>query len=235
MMYANDTNLFIDDREDMATIKWTLDSTADTLGSSFNNEKTIIKPFGDAEFMTMVFEESTPNTRAFPHAIVLPPSDPVCILGVWVGSPDRACTRWSQVDCHISKLIAQGKSIGASVRNRVLLVKALMQSGCYYLLDGNSAPPKALTKISQKIQQFVRGTNSCMPYSSLTSPVQMGGVDCPPLALRTEAWNLKFLADLLSGDQTVLWKLWTMNDLELASQPSVSNKKVYTNPFLAPT
>jgi hypothetical protein len=43
MMYADDTNIFVDDREDLCSVKWTLDDTTDTLGSSFNDEKTVIK------------------------------------------------------------------------------------------------------------------------------------------------------------------------------------------------
>jgi Reverse transcriptase (RNA-dependent DNA polymerase) len=189
MMYADDTNLFVDDWEDLALIKWTLDSMADTLGSSFNSEKTIIKPFGDTEFMMVAFQDGTPNTRVFPHATILPPGDPICILGIWVGSPDRAQIRWLQINAHISKLIVQWKSIGTSIWNRALLAKALMQSHCYYLLDRNSMPLKRLLKISQQIQRFVWGPNSCMPYSSLVSPMQLGGVDCPPLTLRPGTWS----------------------------------------------
>jgi hypothetical protein len=232
MMYADDTNLFVDDQEDLTLIKWTLDSTADTLGSSFNNEKTINKPFGDAEFMMAAFQDRTPNMRVFPHTTILPPGNPICILGVWVGSLDRAQIRWSHINANVSKLIVQWKAISASIQNRVLLAKALMQSCCYYLLDRNSTPPKRLLKISQWIQRFIWGPNSCMPYSSLASPVQLGRVDCPPLTLRAEGWNLKFLGDLLSGNWNTLWKLWTLKDIELASQPSQTDKKVYTNPFL---
>jgi ribonuclease HI len=232
LMYTDDTNLFVNETESLPDIKQTLDCTADALGSAFNNEKTVIKPFGDTEFMATTHLSGTDNTKAFRGAEVLPPGSPIRILSVWIDSPDRVVAWWHIISKHISKIIAQWCRIGASTRNRVLLAKALLQSRCYYLLDGNGIPQKILKQISQKIQCFVWGPNSCMPYSFLASPVAKGRLDCPPLAIRKEAWDLKFLGDLLSRDQTALWKVWTLKDLELASRPSVSSWKAFTNPFL---
>jgi hypothetical protein len=95
-----------------------------------------------------------------------------------------------------------------------------MQSRCYYLLDSNGIPPRKLMKISRMIQRFVRGSNSCMPYSSLAPPMWLGGLNCPSLNLRAEAYDLKFISDLITDDQDVLWKQWTMKDLSLATIPS---------------
>jgi hypothetical protein len=219
-MYADDTNIFAKESESLTEIKAVLDITSHALGSQFNREKTIIKPMGDQTFKRTAHTTGNANTRAFPYATILSPDDSVHVLGIWIGSTDRASTRWDQISSHITKIIRQWHAIGASARNRVLLAKALMQSRCYYLLDSNSIPPQKLRKISQTIQQFVRGPNSCMPYSSLASPIPLGGLNCPSLELQAQAYDLKFLSDLISGDQTILWKQWTRKDLTLSTVAS---------------
>jgi Reverse transcriptase (RNA-dependent DNA polymerase) len=170
LMYADDTNIFANATENLAKIKTVLDLTSLALGSQFNDEKTIIKPMGSPAFRHATHSISNANTQAFPNATILPPDESVRVLGVWIGSTDQASTRWDQISTHVTKIIRQWHAIGASARNRVLLAKALMQSRCYYLLDSNSIPPLKLKKISRAIQRFVRGPNSCMPYSSLAPP-----------------------------------------------------------------
>ena len=89
------------------------------------------------------------------------------MLGVWVGSRDNTLQRWLQIDAHIKKIILQWQAIGALVRNRSLLAKALMLSRCHFLMDGNGIPPNMLRKISNKIMSFICGKFSAMAYNTL--------------------------------------------------------------------
>jgi len=169
---------------------------------------------------------------SIPGAHILPPADPLRILGVWVGSRDFAADRWEQIDKHIKKIISQWRAIGASARNRSILAKALMLSRCHFLMDGNGIPPSMLSKIGNKIMNFVRGKFSAMAYKTLEAPLAEGGLGTPSLATRKMAADLKFLSDLITRDQKVPWKQWTWMDLKMASASSRAGTHGGLNPFL---
>ena len=65
--------------------------------------------------------------------------------------------------------------------------------------------------------RFVRGRFNVAPYWLLSAPLSEGGLDCPSLVLRRQAYDAKFFSDLISGPTDVPWKLWTMADLTHAS------------------
>jgi len=226
MMYADDTNLFLSHRlDDLQAVTKCLANTSYTIGCKFNLEKTDVLPVGSIAFR----KAAAHSGLDIPGAYILPPSSPLRILGVWVGCDAFAKPRWLQILDHIKKLIGQWTAIGASILNRVLIAKLLMQSHCYYLLDGNGIPPPVLTKISNTINQFVRGHYSSLPYRMLAPPLAEGGLNFPSLAHRKSAYDLKFLGDLLHGNQSTLWKVWTYADLQRASMARPSTRKGNTH------
>ena len=140
MFYADDLNLFLHARKPLAPIKQCLDDSCFAIGSLFNIEKTDVKPLGHQAFKEACFASQSMDGEALPGGYVLAPNSPLCVLGVWVGSPDMAKDCWSQLSSHISSISLRWTSIGTSLPNRVLVAKALMLSRCYWLLDGNSIP-----------------------------------------------------------------------------------------------
>ena len=234
-MFADDINLFLSiggpSPDNIPLVLATLSDVTFTIGSLFNNDKTEVKPVGSPRFKVECCDPNSPNHSLIPAAKVLNSETPIRILGVWVGSPDRAHHRWTQISRHINKIIQQWNGILVSVRNHVLIAKALLLSRCYYLLDGNSIPPRMLTFISQRIMRFVRGRNSYMPYAFLEAPKQEGGLNCPSLTSRYHAFNLKFLSDLISRDPHILWKTWTLADLRAASYSSAAGIRPHLNPL----
>jgi len=230
MMYADDTNLFLSTTKDnIKDIADCLEATSYAIGCKFNLDKTDILPVGSDRHKAAAKR----NGVALPGAYVLAPDSPLRILGVWIGCRKQAGPRWAQILTHTRKLIGQWNAIGASVQNRVLIAKLLMQSRCYYLLDGNGIPPVTLTKLSNLINRFVRGRYSLLPYRMMASPLAEGGLNFPSLVHWKAAYDLKFLGDLTQGDQSVPWKVWTHADLRQASTATQSTKPM--NPCRYPT
>jgi len=128
MLYADDINLFLGAQDSIPDISNCLTEVAHTIGSTFNMDKTDVKPVGPHTFQVECFTNQSMGGAIIPGAHILPPADPLRVLGVWVGSRDNAMQRWSQVDAHMKKIISQWRAISASVRNRSLLAKALMLS-----------------------------------------------------------------------------------------------------------
>jgi len=232
MLYADDINLFLGQEDSIQEVSDCLTSVSRTIGSKFNMEKTDVKPVGPHDFQLACYTQQDMGGQSIPGAHILPPADPLCILGVWVGSWDFTSDRWSQIDTHVKKIISQWRAIGASARNRSLLAKALMLSRCHFLMDGNSIPPSMLNKIGNKIMNFVQGKFSAMAYRTLEAPLAEGGLNTPSLATRKMAADLKFLSDLVTGDQRVPWKQWTWMDLKMASASSRAGTHGGLNPFL---
>ena len=223
IQYADDINLFASKDEDFPLVQSVLQETSIAIGNQINLDKTSVLVVGSKQHKEAVAHPLI--SECFEEAEILPDGAPLRVLGVWIGSSDRATHRWKQILAHIKVIVRQWNSIGASILNRVLLAKALLLSRCYYLLDGNGIPPVILRKINNIVQRFVRGTYSSAPYHLLEPPIQNGGLDCPSLKTRVLAYDAKFFSDLISGDQHAAWKEWTMADLDQASVFNSSSKK----------
>ena len=223
IQYADDINLFASKDEDFHLVKSVLKTTSMAIGNQVNLDKTSVLVVGSKQHKEAV--EHPLVSECFEGAEILPAGAPLRILGVWVGCNDQANHRWKQILAHIKLIVRQWNSVGASIMNRVLLAKALLLSRCYYLLDGNGIPPVMLRKINNVIQRFVRGTYSSAPYCILEPPLRDGGLNCPSLRSRALAYDAKFFSDLISGDQHVAWKVWTMADLDQASVFNSSSRK----------
>src|SRR5258706_7333877 len=229
-MYADDMNLFMSVREDFRLIRQVMTNSCLAIGCRFNLDKTDILVVGSSEHRSAGVHDEV--TACFDGAFVLPDLSPLCILGVWVNSPDNAAPRWKQIASHIKKLVSQWNSISASLLNRVVLAKALMMSRCYYLLDGNGIPTSVLRKLNNIIHRFVRGSYSSAPYRLLESPLSVGGLNCPSLVSWSVAYDAKFILDLISGPASTPWRAWTFADLALASVFNSSSKKpAFPGPF----
>jgi len=232
MLYADDANLFLGDQDSVQEVSACLAETSYAIGSKFNMDKTDVKPVGPHAFQMRCYENQDMAGSTIPGACILPPADPLRVLGVWIGSRDNALHRWTQIDSHIKRIISQWRAIGASVRNRSLLAKALMLSRCHFLMDGNGIPLHVLRRISNRIMGFVRGKFSAMAYGTLEAPIAKGGLNNPSLMTRKYACNLKFLSDLITGDQSVPWRKWTWMDLKMASSSSRAGNYQKINPFI---
>ena len=232
MLYADDINLFLSSSDSVPLVLSCLAGTSFAIGSKFNMDKTDVKPLGPEAFAQACFDNQSMDGVLLPGAYVLPPADPLRVLGVWVASVDLAAPRWAQIHKHNTRLMRQWRAIRASMQNRALLAKALLQSRCYHLLDGNGIHPSTLWKLSQQIQNFVRGLFSVMPFDVLEAPVEEGGLNCPSLAHRKEAYDLRFLSHLISGPQRPLWKVWMWAGLWAATSTSNRADIVGLNPFL---
>ena len=232
MLYADDINLFLGQEDSVPEVSDCLTSVSEIIGSKFNMDKTDVKPVGPHDFQLNCYVQQDMDGPSIPGAHILPPADPLRVLGVWVGSRDLAADRWEQIDKHIKKIISQWRAIGASARNRSILAKALMLSRCHFLMDGNGIPPSMLSRIGNRIMNFVRGKFSAMAYKTLEAPLAEGGLNTPSLTTRKMAADLKFLSDLVTGDQKVPWKQWTWMDLKMASASSRAGTHGGLNPFL---
>jgi hypothetical protein len=229
IMYADDTNLFLSSFKDLALIHSTMDSTSFALGSKFNLEKTDILTIGLAKHKSA----SHPDIIAcFEGCYILPSGSPLHVLGAWIGSPDSASACWDQIYTHIKKIIWQWNAIGTSTCNCTVLAKALLLSHCSYLMDCNGIPCPLLSKINNSICWFVCGHFSNTPFSILSAPLALGGMNCPSLKEQKLTYDTKFMSDLISLPLDIPWKDWTHMDLFLASTNPSKQDSVHLNPLL---
>jgi hypothetical protein len=139
---------------------------------------------------------------------------------------------WDQIYSHIKKIIWQWNAIGASACNRMVLAKAFLLSRCSYLIDCNGIPCPMLHKISNSICRFICGCYSNAPFSILSAPLALGGMNCPSLKECKLAHDAKFIGDLISLPLDLPWKDWTHMDLFLTSTNPSRQDSVHLNPLL---
>ena len=235
MLYADDINLFLGDKDSVQEVAACLADTSYAIGSKFNMEKTDVKPVGPHDFQLRCYTDQDMAGSTIPGACVLPPADPLQILGVWVRSRDNALHRWTQIDSHIKKLISQWCAIGANMRNWSLLAKALMLSRCHFLMDGNGIPDVVLRRLGNRISSFVQGKFSAMSYDTLEFPMDEGGLGCPSLRTRKYACDLKFLSDLVMGTNPHLGRNgrgWTCKWLPLPAEWEPTQASTHSYSYL---
>ena len=230
-LYADDMNLFLGYRDKPDEVSAALDYCSLATGALLNKDKTEVKPVGPDAFRQLCHSRQDMAGPPLPGARILAPDTPIRILGVWVGDRTHAAHRWKNISAHIIKLIDQWTAIGASILNRVVLAKALLQSRCYYLMDGNGIPKSMLRRLSNKIQAFVRGRFSRIPYDTVSAPLDEGGLGCPSLSLRSQAYDIKMIGDLISGSQLEPWRVWTRQDLRRATTAGDSGQGRRLNPL----
>ena len=177
MMYADDTNLFLSTKKDsLEDITNCLANTSYTIGYKFNLDKTDILPMG-----TPCHKQLAHTTgMGLPRAYVLAPGSALWVLGIWISCKAQASPRWAQIATHMKKLISQWTAIGTSILNWVLIAKLLMQSRCYYLLDGNGIPPTYLRKLATPLTALCKATTPPCPTACWPPPWLRPGSTSPP-------------------------------------------------------
>ena len=227
--YADNMNLFLSTDEEEILIKQTMSSTATVLSSMFNLSKTDLLILGPPNHPKSSHDAIL---DCFSGGSIVPPGSSLCVLGAWIGSPDFAKFHWEQILSHIRKIVHQWNAIRVSTLNRALLAKALLLSCCYCFLNCNSIPGPVLSKINSAVCHFICGRYSNVPFRFLSMPLSLGGLNCPSLHEHKLAYDAKFLGDLISGDQSILWKLWSHVDLQQASGNMSCQPGVILNPLL---
>ena len=77
MLYADDINLFLGDRDHIPGISSCLAEVSHAIGSKFNMDKTDIKPVGPHAFQLDCFTNQNMGDSVIPGAHILPPADPL--------------------------------------------------------------------------------------------------------------------------------------------------------------
>ena len=93
MLYADDVNLFLGQEDSIPEVSECLASVSEIIGSKFNLDKTDVKPVGPHDFQLRCYAHQNMDGPTIPGAHILPPADPLRVLGVWVGSRDFATDR----------------------------------------------------------------------------------------------------------------------------------------------
>jgi len=101
MLYTDDINLFLGIWDSVQEILDCLAEVSYVIGLKFNMDKTDVKPVGSHAFQLQCYVDQNMAGPTIPGACILPPADPLRVLGVWVGSRDNALHRWTQIDVHI--------------------------------------------------------------------------------------------------------------------------------------
>ena len=89
-----------------------------------------------------------------------------------------------------------------------------------------------LSKITSTVCRFIRGMYSHLPYAVLSTPLSLGGLNCPSLKERKLAYSAKFMSDLISPPFNVNWKLWMLADLSTTSSKPGKKPGLAINPLL---
>ena len=88
IQYADDINLFASKDEDFQLVKSVLQETSVAIGNQINLDKTSVLVVGSRQHKETVTHPLV--TECFEGAEILPIGAPLRVLGVWIGSDDRA-------------------------------------------------------------------------------------------------------------------------------------------------
>lgn len=220
MLFADDTTVFLHERDAPQTLFNTLVAWCRVSGARFNINKTIFIPIGEEEYRQQVRE-----TRRLHPSQVVPIEDdvriaedgqPVRILGAFYGynvDPDEI---WKPVLEKTRLTLDRWARSKPTIRGRTIGNNAVVGGYSQYLTHAQGLPDSALKALLAMTDDFVNAKDgeekqNRIGRDTLSSKVPEGGVNVLDLAARRDAIELtkaqKLLAPTITPDHPA--PLWT--------------------------
>ncbi|EJD54842.1 hypothetical protein AURDEDRAFT_30587, partial [Auricularia subglabra TFB-10046 SS5] len=157
-LFADDTTIYLSERDDFATLQRILDLWCKAAGAKFNVAKTECIPVGTDAFRQMFRTER----RAKPEHAQLPANiriaddgETIRILGVWAGNDARDDDTWEKVFKKISEQLMRWDSRHPTIEGRRRLVQAYIGGGTQYLTAAQGMPQDVLKRFRKLELDFM--------------------------------------------------------------------------------
>ncbi len=177
----------------MILTRWCKASTA-----KFNIQKTEIIPIGTQEHRAKVIEtqQTKDGSEEIPtHIHIAKDSEPVRILGLWVGNKIDNENIWSAQFDKINHTLERWDKSKPTIEGRKIIIQMVVGGMTQYLAQVQGMPEGAEKKLEKRIRKFIwrEKTKSPINIDTLYAPIKMGGRGLLDIKSRNEAIDLMCL------------------------------------------
>ena len=238
-LFADNTTVFLSERDDITTLNAILDKWCTASGAKFNTEKTVIIPVGTPEYHRQVIEShklSQPFPPFPPALRIAQDGEPVRILGCFVGNSVKQEAIWVPTIDRITASLAQWGKSHPTIIGRCLIVNMEVGGCTQYLSYVQGMPLSVEKRLTKLIGDFVWDNRPSHPINlpTLSKPLCEGGLKLLDLRARNEAIELRKIHSYLNFNQCPTWayiadELFSLNS---AVSTLAVDGKSRLNPFL---
>uniref|UniRef100_A0A3P8TVS9 Reverse transcriptase domain-containing protein n=1 Tax=Amphiprion percula TaxID=161767 RepID=A0A3P8TVS9_AMPPE len=204
VQFADDTNLFLKNSEQVDSVITHLDTFCRASGARVNTEKSQIMFCGSVA--------RPPNIWGFEEA-----QESVKVLGVYIGS-DAAAARDKSWEDLLAKLPGQfrlWKMWGLTLRGKVVMTNSLILSKLTHTLAVHDLPNAVLAKINNLITTFLwKGKSNLVAHRTIIDDYKKGGLNLIDIHTKKSALRNKIIIKHLDKNNKRCGKIFSHNSLK---------------------
>ena len=228
-LFADDTTLYLSDKDSFNTIEPKLKAWCDVSGAKFNIEKTEIIPLG-----TQTHRDAVITTRKISprdHAQlderihIARDGEAVRSLGAWIGNHAIDPTPWEIVLDKSRKKINLWKRSSPAIYSKRLIIQAIIGGHTQFLATAQGMPAHIETALEGMIRDFIwdHDTAPRMALEYLYKPIDEGGLNILNISARNEAIEIVWLKSYLDlSPSRPAWAIVTDLLINAAAPPGTS-------------
>ena len=237
-LYADDTNLFLNQNDNMDYIHKILEEWCKASGAKFNIEKTEIIPIGNQEHrLRMTTTRKLNNneiTQLDDRIKIAEDQEAIRILGAWLGNKTNASAPWEPIIDKINKALTRYSKSHPTLNGRKIIAQIIVRGYTQFLTQAQGMPPHIEAAITKTIKDFIWEEYSSprIALDYLHLPIEEGGLNLLDINARNEAIEIIWLKSYLNMSPTrPTWAKMTDIIMDAAVPPS-HNAQARLNTFL---
>jgi ribonuclease HI/exonuclease III len=208
LLFADDTTVFLSNKDSLTTLMEILDKWCKAAGAKFNKNKTEIIPYGSPEYRSTVKATRKINEAAntIPDGIKInAEGEPTRILGAWFGDHNNN-QPWTMIlDKTASKLREWKKSCPTLEGTRLINWMENMSSS-QFLTKAQGMPPEITNHFEKLSKEFTWDSpRAKIRMTMMTQPIGQGGRKIPDTKTRNLAIETTDLKSFLDQKDKRIW------------------------------
>lgn len=228
-LFADDTTLYLSDKDRFDTIEPKLRAWCEASGAKFNIEKTEIIPLGTLTHrnavITMCKINQQDQTQLDQRIHIAKEGEAVRSLGAWIGNHAADLTPWEiMLDKMRKKLEIWGR-YNPTLYGKRLIIQAIIGGHTQFLATAQGMPTHIETALKEMIRNFIwtQDTAPRMALEYLYKPIDEGGLSILDISARNEAIEIMWLKAYLNlSPSRPAWATVTDLLINAAAPPGTS-------------
>lgn len=219
LLFADDTTVFLSNKDSFDTLITILDKWCAATGAKFNKNKTEIIPFGSQEYKNSVREHRKTNNTStvIPETAKINSEEELTrILGAWFGNPNSTQPWTNILDKTNAKIHTWRKSSPTLEETRLINWMETMSSS-QFLAKAQGMPIDIEKKLTKMTKELTWGSaRAKIRMDLMVQPIRLGGRKVPDVKSRNLAIDITDLQSFLDQDNKRTWTYIVEDNMRLA-------------------
>jgi len=210
-LFADDTTVYLSERDDWLTLKTILDKWCSASGAKFNEGKTEAIPIGSPEFcrnFTLERRAHATHTRLPSTVRITEAGVAIRILGAWAGNSVDDEDPWLKVLQKAAVNLERWDRLHPSLNARRQIIQAYIGGGTQYLTAAQGMPTDMASRVDKLAMDFLweYKRSHTVDAATLKLTREDGGLGLLDIAARNDAIYIVWLREYAAtGKQRPIW------------------------------